>query len=109
MKSLSRVQLGNTMDCSLPGSSVHGIFQARVLEWGAISFSRDLTNPGIEARSPALQADSLPSEPPGKQFYDPAIPFLDIYLTKTDTLIGKDACTLMFIVALFIIAKERKQ
>ena len=27
------------MDCSLPGSSVHGIFQARVLEWGAISFS----------------------------------------------------------------------
>ena len=31
--------LHNAMDCSLPGSSVHGIFQARVLEWGAISFS----------------------------------------------------------------------
>ena len=29
----------DTMDCSLPGSSVHGIFQARVLEWGAIAFS----------------------------------------------------------------------
>ena len=29
------------MDCSLPGSSIHGIFQARVLEWGAIAFSRD--------------------------------------------------------------------
>ena len=29
------------MDCSLPGSSVHGIFQARVLEWGAIAFSND--------------------------------------------------------------------
>ena len=29
----------NPMDCSLPGSSIHGIFQARVLEWGAISFS----------------------------------------------------------------------
>ena len=28
------------MDCSLPGSSVHGVFQARVLEWGAIAFSR---------------------------------------------------------------------
>ena len=27
------------MDCSLPGSSIHGIFQARVLEWGAIAFS----------------------------------------------------------------------
>ena len=30
------------MDCSLPGSSIHGIFQARVLEWGAIAFSREL-------------------------------------------------------------------
>jgi len=29
------------MDCSLPGSSIHGIFQARVLEWGAIAFSPD--------------------------------------------------------------------
>ena len=35
------------MDCSLPGSSVHGIFQARVLEWGAIAFSanRELCTP----------------------------------------------------------------
>ena len=40
MKSLSRVRLFVTpMDCSLPGSSVHEIFQARVLEWGAIAFS----------------------------------------------------------------------
>ena len=31
------------MDCSLPGSSVHGIFQARVLEWGAIAFSVDMS------------------------------------------------------------------
>ena len=31
--------LSNHMDCSLPGSSIHGIFQARVLEWGAIAFS----------------------------------------------------------------------
>ena len=33
--------LSDPMDCSLPGSSVHGILQARVLEWGAISFSSD--------------------------------------------------------------------
>ena len=32
--------LSDPMDCSLPGSSVHGIFQARVLEWGAIAFSQ---------------------------------------------------------------------
>ena len=34
-----RLTLSDPMDCSLPGSSVHGIFQARVLEWGAIAFS----------------------------------------------------------------------
>ena len=38
----------------------------RVLEWVAISFSGDLPNPGIEPRSPALQADALLSELPGK-------------------------------------------
>ena len=32
--------LSDAMDCSLPGSSIHGIFQARVLEWGAIAFSK---------------------------------------------------------------------
>ena len=37
--SQSSPTLGDTKDCSLPGSSVHGIFQARVLEWGAIAFS----------------------------------------------------------------------
>ena len=34
--------LSDPMDCSLPGSSVHGIFQAKVLEWGAIAFSENL-------------------------------------------------------------------
>ena len=50
----------NLMNCNPPGSSVHGVFQARILEWVAISFSRDLSDPGIEPGSPALQADSLP-------------------------------------------------
>ena len=35
----SCLTLSNPMDCSLPGSSIHGIFQARLLEWGAIAFS----------------------------------------------------------------------
>ena len=47
------------MDCSPPGSSVLGILQARILEWVAIPCSRDLPYPGVEPRSPALQADSL--------------------------------------------------
>jgi len=50
------------MDCSPPGSSAHGIFQVRIMEWVAISFSEgewgmDLPHPGIEPGSPALQAD----------------------------------------------------
>ena len=45
LKLLSRLRLCNPMDCSLPGSSVHGIFQARVLEWVAISFSRRSSRP----------------------------------------------------------------
>ena len=61
--------LCDPMDCTPPGSSVHGVLQARVLEWAAIPFSRDLPNPGIKPRSPALQADSLPPEPPGKPNY----------------------------------------
>ena len=54
------------MDCSPPGSSIHGILQARILEWVAISSPGDLPDPGIEPRSPALQADTLTSEPPGR-------------------------------------------
>ena len=54
--------LYDPMDCSPAGSSVHGILQARKLEW---VFSRGSSQP-IQSRSPALQADSLPSEPPGK-------------------------------------------
>ena len=63
--------LCDPLDCSPPGSSVHEVFQARVLEWAAISFSRGSPNPGTEPASPmspALQADSLPSEPSGKPF-----------------------------------------
>ena len=55
------------MDGSPPGSSVHGISQARLLEWVAIFYSRDLPNPGIEPTSPALQADSLPPSHLGSQ------------------------------------------
>ena len=43
-----------------------GILHARILHWIAMPSSGDVPNPGIEPRAPALQADSLPSEPPGK-------------------------------------------
>ena len=47
--------------------TVHGILQARILEWVTFPFSRGyIPNPGIKLRSPTLQADSLPAEPQGK-------------------------------------------
>ena len=48
------------LGCSLPGSSVHGIFQARILEWLPFPSPRNLPDPGIESGSLALEADSLP-------------------------------------------------
>lgn len=67
--SLNHVWLCSPMDCSLQGSCVLGILQARILEWIAIPFPSpgDHPNPRIEPRSPVLQADSLPLEPSGTQ------------------------------------------
>ena len=78
------------MDCSPPGTGVHGILQARILEWVVIPFSRgsfqptDRTNPG----SPTMQADYLPSEPPGKPSYTP--------VKKNDNIINKLKSGLFF-------------
>ena len=58
----SCLTLCDPMDCSLPGSSVHGILQARILEGVAIPFSRGSSRPW----SPAFQSDSFLSEAPQK-------------------------------------------
>ena len=55
--------LWDPTDCGPSDSSVHGILQARILEWVALLFASDLPNPGIELMPPALQADSLLFEP----------------------------------------------
>ena len=57
--------LCNPINCSPPGSSVPEILEARILEWVAFPFSRGSSQPRIEHRSPTLQVDSLPAEPPG--------------------------------------------
>ena len=59
-----KVLVAQSCELSPPGSSVPGILQARILEWVAIPFSRETSDPGIEPRFPALQADALPTEPP---------------------------------------------
>ena len=119
------------LDCSPPGSSVHGIFQARIQELVAIPYSWDLPDPDIEPMSLGSLALAFTTVPPGKpqrtvwRFlrklktelppcnpspghisrhelpYDPAIPVLD--------MIWKDICTPVFTAALFTVAKTWKQ
>ena len=52
--------------CDPMDYTVHGILQARILEWITLPFSRGSSQPGIEPRSPSLPVDSLPAEPQGK-------------------------------------------
>ena len=59
--------LQDPMDCSLPGSSVHGHSPGKKNRMSCLALlPGGLPNPGMEPRSPTLQADSLPSEPAGK-------------------------------------------
>ena len=61
--------LCDPMDYSPPGFTVHGILQARILRLIAFPSPGGLPDPGMEAESPALQADSLLCEPLGKPYY----------------------------------------
>ena len=58
--------LCDTLDCSPPSSTVHGILQARILKQVTISFSRDLPDPGIETASPAMANGFFTTQPPGQ-------------------------------------------
>ena len=66
------VTLCEPMDCSPSGSSVHGICQARIVEWVAMLSCRGPSRPRDQTH-PALQADSLPTEPPGKPVFKIAV------------------------------------
>ena len=67
----SCLTLSKLMDCRLPGSSVHGIFQARVLEWGAIAFSERMQYPvGFRLLS-ELEASATPGGLLQKEIRDP--------------------------------------
>ena len=103
--------LSDPMDCSLPGSSIHGIFQARVLEWVAIAFSnawkwkvkvKSLSHVWLLA-TPWTAAFQAPlSMGFSRQEYWSGVPL-------PSTIIQKDICTPMFTAALFTIARTWKQ
>ena len=87
----SCLTLSDPMDCSLPGTSVHGIFRARVLEWVAIAFSRKMVWRFLK---------KLGMKPP----YDTEIPLLHIYLEETK--IERDTCIPLFTAALFTVPRS---
>ena len=58
--------LCDSMDYNLLSSSVHGVFQARILEWAAIPFSRGPSQPRDQTQVFHIAGGSLPAEPPGK-------------------------------------------
>ena len=76
--------LCDPMDCSPPGSSVHGISQAGILAWTAISYSRGLPDPRIEPASPALTGKFFTIALPGKPLHRSLI---NIHLIKWTWLI----------------------
>jgi len=78
--------LRDPMDCSLPGTSIHGIFRARVLEWVAIAFSRKMVWRSLK---------KLGMKPP----YDPEIPLLHIH--PEETKIERDTCIPLFTAFIF--------
>ena len=68
----------NPMDCSPPGSPVHGILQARYWSGFSLPSPGNLPDPGIEPGSLTLQADSLLSEPPGNVTFRNCIKILKL-------------------------------
>ena len=69
-KSLQSCQLFATLWTVTPGSAVHGILQARILEWVARPPPGDLPDPGIEPESPTWQVDSLPLSHQGSSYWN---------------------------------------
>ena len=95
----SCLTLCNLMNCSLPSSSVRGIFHVRILEWVAISSSRASYSPRVQPMSPASSALSggfFTAEPPGKHpllstvhslfLYLPQLPFILYSISLTFTI-----------------------
>ena len=99
LRHLSCPTLCEPTDCSRPGFSVHGIFQARILEWIATSSFRDLPDPGIEhmsLRSPALAGGFFTTEPPGKPIYT----YIHTYVC---------VCIYIYMYIVYNVMKNRKQ
>ena len=76
--------LCNPKNCSPPGSSVHGILQARILEWAAISFSRGYSPPSDQTWVSCIAGRFFTTEPPG----DPDICYRMIFIFRKSTFIS---------------------
>ena len=74
------------MDCSSPGSSVHGILQARMLEWLLFSSPGDFPDPGVKLQSPALQVVSCIAD----QFFTKALNMCPFPIISLEQILKSD-------------------
>ena len=96
---MQSLTLCDPMDCSPPVSPVHGILQARILKWVAISFSRDLADPEIESTSlasPALADVFFTTVPPAKAPFKMYIFLLSGLFTPCDLIFSMKIFLLIF-------------
>ena len=82
----SSLTLSDPIDCSPPGSSVHGILQTGILERLDMPFSRGSSQPKDQTGSPSLQADSLPTDPPRKSHISHIITLMSIHCIVRDLI-----------------------
>ena len=91
------LSLCNLMDCGPPGSSVHGILQARILEWVAMPSSRRSSQPRDQTQVFHFQAASLPSEPPPFMFISKML----VLWREVDRCIHQSPCILSYRITTF--------
>ena len=95
---LSHVRLCNPMDCSPPGFSVHGVFQARILEWVAISFSRRSSRPrdwtwfSCIGKPKLIQIETKKKKKPFLKDMYSALRFRSLFKRKKDRKVNQIAC-----------------
>ena len=88
MCGICMLSLCNSMDCSPPGPSVHGILQARILEWAAVSSSRGPSRLRMGTVPPALAGEFFTAAPPGKPHGEPLFAVKALSLALRDLRCG---------------------
>ena len=101
--------LSDPMNCSPPGSYIHGIFQARVLEWGAIAFSKPNTRDKQIRDEHSGKQSNASSKNSTQCYYMTQRSHSQVHTQNNTNRCSTNTCTHMFVAALFMTVKRQKQ